>query len=445
MSLDFSSIPYLSLMLLLGVVILLLGIFDQVSIKGTTVKLPVWARILVGVIGVLLIVSSAVSYLNSSSLQTPLPSPVSTVFANTPVPPDTPTLTNTPLPTITSMPTNTPTPTQTPRTYLGRVLDAVTNTPIEGAKIQLAFEGAPPVVYTDSEGIYRFTLFADVGKIYGRIWVTADGYERYNRIVDNPLEKTELEDIRLKLLPSPTDTPAPIDTPTPTTTLTDIPTPDGRIGKPPDNSEIFFVYPKYHPSGYMGDIGDITVAELPEAVRFIYEAKGRGAPEEPHKGSHEWEYKYINGELNLNPAKFAGVMYLNPPNNFGVDPNGGFDLRSIRRVIKWEARSVEREVNVEFVIGGVTWIWDDESRERQDAPYPDSMPRLSLGIKTLTEDWQSFEFDLSGKPEDDFKRVVGGFAWVISWGSNGVQLNEEGTPEPSKTFTIEIRNIRYER
>jgi len=142
-------------------------------------------------------------------------------------------------------------------------------------------------------------------------------------------------------------------TQTPTLTLQ-----SKRVGKPPGDSESFSVYPSYDPSGYVGDISGITVETYPEVIRFIYETREQKEP-------CEWEWKYVNGQPNLDPCQFAGVMYLNPPNNWGEDPNGGFDLRSVRRIIEWEARSVEGEVNVEFVIGGVTWIWDNETKSEK--------------------------------------------------------------------------------
>jgi len=237
------------------------------------------------------------------------------------------------------------------------------------------------------------------------------------------IEEIEGEEIKT---PSPEPTPIP-----PTET-------GGKLPGIPTKS--FFVYPSYTPSGYMGDICDIIVEERPEdIVRFIYKIRGRGP--------HEWEWKYVNCKPNPRPCQFAGVMYLNPPSNWGEWPDGGFDLRGFQ-CVKWEARSVTGTVNVEFIIGGVVWRWDDQKEclVRVPVPYPDSMSRTSLGIKTLTEDWQSFEYDLSDRPEEYLKRIVGGFAWVISWGSNQVRLNEAGTgPEQPQTFEIEIRNIRYER
>jgi hypothetical protein len=140
-------------------------------------------------------------------------------------------------------------------------------------------------------------------------------------------------------------------------------------------------------------------------------------------------------------------MFLDPPSNWCLFPDGGFDLRGIR-TIQWEARSLRGDVNVEFVIGGVKWKWDETEKEIQvcEPSSIDSMPRDGLGIYKLTDTWQEFRVDLTGHPESDFQCLVGGFGWVIGWGSNGVYLDEKQTEaEQPKTFTIELRNIRYER
>jgi hypothetical protein len=209
----------------------------------------------------------------------------------------------------------------------------------------------------------------------------------------------------------------------------------------PNHGNSFPVMANYHPSGLMGDIGDLRpTARMQDADQFTYEPLGRGA--------HEWDYKYVNGMLNEKPAQFAGVMYLYPRGNWGTDPQGGHDLRDVADVLRWEARSVMGEVNVEFVIGGITWVWDEPARERIAAPYPDSLPQTSLGTKKLTTSWQAFNVDLHerGRVADNFRRTVGGFGWVITWAANGVELAEGGlTPKEKKIFTIEIRNIRYER
>jgi hypothetical protein len=187
----------------------------------------------------------------------------------------------------------------------------------------------------------------------------------------------------------------------------------------------------------MGDINDLTVVVTDVNHQFIYRTTGQG--------QHEWDYKYINGILNERPAKFAGVMYLDPPNNFG-ERCGGFDLRPVRGVIRWEARSADDNVYVEFVIGGINWIWNEQTKQKVTSPFPDSMPAVPLGVKKLTSKWQSFEYSFLGLPKKDFRRVLGGFGWVINWNSNGVETDETGNaPRNPKVFTIEIRNIRYER
>jgi hypothetical protein len=207
-------------------------------------------------------------------------------------------------------------------------------------------------------------------------------------------------------------------------------------GKLPSSAESFSIDRNYAPSGTLGDIYDVRIIQTPISSIFEYETTG--------VGPHEWDYKYIGDKLNPTPAGFAGVFYLDPPNNFGT-VCGGFDLRGFRRLIEWEARSLDGEVNVEFIIGGVDWIWDEEKKKVKPR-YPDSMPRVSLGTRKLTTKWQSFEFNLLDRPEADFARVVNGFTWVINWNSNGLRFNKDRTgPEQPKSFKIEIRNIYYKR
>jgi hypothetical protein len=211
-------------------------------------------------------------------------------------------------------------------------------------------------------------------------------------------------------------------------------------GKPVAATRAFRVQEGYAPSGIMGDVGDVTIGSGDDgADRFTYVATGRP--------DHEWDQKYVNGELNRRPAKFGGVMYLSPANDWGQSPDAGYDLRGFRRLV-WDARSVNGEARVEFVLGGVNWIWTTREGKWEKAapPYPDTMPALRLGTMKLTGEWQTFERELADQPEQSFRRVVGGFGWVMSWGANGVEPNDEGTRarEP-RTFVIEFRNVRYER
>lgn len=81
--------------------------------------------------------------------------------------------------------------------YIGRVLDSSTEEAIHNAKVTFDFQGTPPIVYTDSEGIYRFALNVDGEKISGHVTVDADGYEKYDRNITLFTDNPSIEDIRL--------------------------------------------------------------------------------------------------------------------------------------------------------------------------------------------------------------------------------------------------------
>jgi hypothetical protein len=198
-----------------------------------------------------------------------------------------------------------------------------------------------------------------------------------------------------------------------------------RTGKPVSPGEKFSVISSYDPSGLTGDIGDVDVSKTGELVRFTYQTNG--------KGPHEWEYKYKEGRLNEVPAEFAGVIFLDPPNNFGTSASGGFDLREVSGTIRWEARSLAGEASVNFYIGGVEWMWDEEQMDRVSVPYPDTLPRLSLGSRVISGEWQTFEYDISIYPEVYFRCVIGAFGWSIAWGA-----------QHPPVYDIEVRNVTYD-
>jgi hypothetical protein len=185
----------------------------------------------------------------------------------------------------------------------------------------------------------------------------------------------------------------------------------------------------------MGDIGDLSVVKRSDYTRFTYTAIGRSP--------HEWEYKYVGGVLNPDPAQFAGVMYLSPPNNWG--DVAGSDLRAFGHSISWEARSLRGPVSIEFVIGGVAWKWDYRSKTRVSVTCPDTLRRRGLGVYSLGTRWRHFSVDISDIPTDQFYNVEGAFAWIISWPNNGVTLNRRRTHAVvPKTFVVDVRNIRYQ-
>lgn len=207
-------------------------------------------------------------------------------------------------------------------------------------------------------------------------------------------------------------------------------------GKAIGDVTTFPVADNYSPTGKMGDIGDVSVDEQSGFVRFVYEAQG--------VGPHLWEWTYDSeGKLNPEPAQSAGVMYLDPRGNWGTDPEGGYDLRVCHGIIKWEARSTDGPVRVKFLLGGDKR--NLPTKDRAKFPYPNTVDQ-ALGVEDLNDQWREFKFDLSKLPQERFKRVVGGFGWEIAWSSNGIKLNSKRTgAEKAKTFTIEIRNVRYEK
>ncbi len=124
--------------------------------------------------------------------------------------------------------------------YVGRVLSQDTNSPVSNAKVTLDFQGAPPIVYTDSEGVYRFTINAESSKVSGRVRVDANNYEKYDRNITLYTNLMTIEDIRLVPVPTlaltqppmhtnvpstPTATPTEVLQPMPTSTNTPPPTP----------------------------------------------------------------------------------------------------------------------------------------------------------------------------------------------------------------------------
>ncbi|GAF81689.1 unnamed protein product, partial [marine sediment metagenome] len=155
-----------------------------------------------------------------------------------------------------------------------------------------------------------------------------------------------------------------------------------RVGKAvPASVRRFPADLRYVASGAMGDIGDVTFG----FGEFHYKTAG--------KGPHEFALKYENDGRtpSATPAQFGGVVWLSPPDMFGTAPDGGYDLRGFRG-IEWEARAIGDPVKVEFFIGGIDRVWkknEDGRWEFVRAPYPDTMPRTSLGIRKLTNEWQT--------------------------------------------------------
>jgi carboxypeptidase family protein len=97
-------------------------------------------------------------------------------------------------------PSTDPPPSPTPLSFSGRVTDKNTEERIKGAKVSLEAEGAPPLAYTDSQGIFTFPI-SDPSKEL-RLRIEADRYENYDLRV-TPAKNQGIQDIRLTLEAAP--------------------------------------------------------------------------------------------------------------------------------------------------------------------------------------------------------------------------------------------------
>ena len=114
-------------------------------------------------------------------------------------------------------------------------------------------------------------------------------------------------------------------------------------------------------------------------------------------------------------AKWAGVYWQNPANNWG-NRKGGFDLNGATKLTFWAKGEKGDERIEEFKMGGVT------------GDYPDTDTAM-IGPVVLTKEWKEYTIDLRGK---DLSYVSGGFAW---------STNTDVNPE-SCTFYLD--DIKYE-
>ncbi len=162
-------------------------------------------------------------------------------------------------------------------------------------------------------------------------------------------------------------------------------------GKSPDNHFI--------PSGWMGDYGDIK-----------FDDKNM---DNPHSGTTAIKISYSNKATQ--GARWAGMYWQNPPNNWGSRP-GGYDLTGAKKLTFWARGEKGGERIEEFKLGGIT------------GEYADS-DVAGIGPVVLTTEWQQYTIDLEGK---DLSSISGGFCW-----STNLDVNPEGA-----TFFLD--DIRYE-
>lgn len=175
----------------------------------------------------------------------------------------------------------------------------------------------------------------------------------------------------------------------------------------PKIMETFYVYSDkgamtnhFIPSGWMGDYGDLKIDDA--------------NAEDPADGrtSIKWTY---NGKESQG-ARWAGVFWQHPANNWGEKP-GGFDLTGYKRLTFWARGKQGNEVINEFKIGGITGTFSDTDT-------------AAIGPVTLTKEWKKYVIDLEGK---NLSKIIGGFCWATS-----KDVNPDG-------FVIYLDEIRYEK
>ena len=163
---------------------------------------------------------------------------------------------------------------------------------------------------------------------------------------------------------------------------------------PPDSAQVssgaFSVYSEwlkerngFVPSGFMGDIGSLSLYECDRT--------------DPHGGELAIRASFSpTGTLG-----WGGIYWQHPEDNWGTLP-GGKDLTGATRLTFW-ARGAEGNEVIEFFVGGLGEPTD---------PYSDTVrPSRGSGPIVLANTWQQFEIDLANA---DLERVIGGFAWVAS-------------------------------
>lgn len=154
------------------------------------------------------------------------------------------------------------------------------------------------------------------------------------------------------------------------------------------------------PSGWMGDYGDLQIDE--------------GWTADPYSGPNCIRIVY-SGKISQG-ARWAGIFWQNPPNNWGQAKNAGYDLSGAAKLTFWVRGEKGGERIEEFKIGGIS------------GDYPDS-DVAGIGPVALTPEWKQYTIDLAGK---DLSYIIGGFCFATN-----VDVNPTGC-------VIYLDDIRYE-
>jgi hypothetical protein len=153
------------------------------------------------------------------------------------------------------------------------------------------------------------------------------------------------------------------------------------------------------PSGYMGDYGDIK-----------YDGASK---EDPYLGDTCIKITY--SAKATQGARWAGVYWQYPPNNWGT-VDKGFDLSRAQKLTFWARGAKGAERVEEFKVGGLMGEFSDSDT-------------AGIGPVILTKEWKQYAIDLKGK---DMSYIIGGFAWATN-----ADVNPDGA-------TVYLDEIKFE-
>lgn len=152
-------------------------------------------------------------------------------------------------------------------------------------------------------------------------------------------------------------------------------------------------------SGWMGDYGDLKYDGV--------------CKEDPYLGDTCIKIIY-SGKVSQG-ARWAGMVWQNPPNNWG-NIDAGFDLSKATKLTFWARGEKGGEHIEEFKVGGLMGEFSDSDAS-------------SIGPVILNKEWTQYTIDLKGK---DMSYIIGGFCWAAN-----VDNNPEGV-------TFYLDEIKYE-
>lgn len=188
----------------------------------------------------------------------------------------------------------------------------------------------------------------------------------------------------------------------------------------------FFVYADsgsnlnhYVPAGWMGDHGDLMLAQAWE--RDVQKPSDKRDAEvlKIKKGTaHDTCLQIRYSGRRRQGAGWAGMVWQHPAGNWG-DKDGGFDLSRYKVIRFWARGEAGGESIDKFFVGGITGqMFDGDTDE------------VILTPVTLAKEWKLYEIDLSAA---DMRHMIGGF---------GFGVNADANAGP---ITFYLDEIRFEK